>query len=256
MNRFKISALLVALLFSLPMLAQNKLYFCDDVTEAGEPIGHATEWSISPTEGGYIYGLYTNNKKPIKDAQLGIKLERKNDMGAYELFDELTVETEAGKTWIFFELQFTEEGDYRVTMMDASGKNLAIENLTLAYSAESEVIEDISDEHAKGYKLVLTDKLDAENMPVGAKKEFKLVNGKTTVVIHLMHKDGLKANRFTITPVKDGAKDMDAGFDIEVGADWVFCFYEYEITQPGNYTITVTSPSGKQLAVGTVKVIK
>jgi hypothetical protein len=254
MNRFKISALFAALLFTLPMLAQNKLYFCDDVTDAGEPVGHATAWAISPAEGGNIYVLYTNNKKPIKDAQLGIKLEKKNDAGAYELYDELSVETEAGKSWLFFELPFTEEGSYRITMTDAAGKNLAAENLELTYSAEAEVTEDISEAHAKGYKLTFADKLDDENMPIAPKKDFKLVNGKTKVIIHLMHKDGLKANRFNITPVKDGAKDMNAGFEIEVDASWFLCYYEYEITQPGTYTITVTSPSGIKLASDTIKV--
>lgn len=245
----KFSVLLVALFTTLALGAQNKVYFVDDVTDAGEPVGHATEWGIPMGEEGTIYVLYTNNKKPIKEKSLNVKVELKNENGTYDPFEEYTVEPDAAKTWVMFEIPFIMEGEYKITIQTAAKKDLASENLTIVIAAPvEEVIDEITEAHAKGFKLQFCESIDDLGNPVNVKKEFKLVSGKAPVMINLSHKDDLKANRFTIKIVKNGDKaNGEEVIDIEAGADWPAFTYEHEFTAAGVYTVSVHSPSGKVL---------
>lgn len=142
MNIKKFSTLLVVLTLSLAAMAQNKLYFCDDVSEAGAPIGHSTSKAvIYPDEGGYVYALYSNNKKPIKDKELNVKVELKNDKGAYQTVQNVVVEPEVGKTWFTFDLQLPKVGEYKITVQTMAKQDLISETLK-ATEVEEEVEAD------------------------------------------------------------------------------------------------------------------
>jgi hypothetical protein len=242
-----LSALLVLLFLSLGLMAQNKIYFVEDITDDGKPIGEANLWAISPTEGGNIYVLYTNNNKPITDDQFSIKLDRKNDLGTYELFDELTVETDKGKTWLLFSLPFTEIGNYRITIQNAAKKNLAVENLELVF-AQEEAAPEITDEYAKGYKITFCDSIDNDGAPVNPRKEFKLKKGKAPVAVYFSHAEGLLLSNFVLKITKAGATAAEP-IELEITCDptWGAFYYMYDFAAAGTYTVAVLTPGGKLL---------
>lgn len=247
MQRKHLSALLVLLFLSLGLSAQNKIYFVEDITDDGKPIGEANLWAISPTEGGSIYVLYTNNNKPITDAQFSIKLDRKNDAGTYELYDELTVETDNGKTWLLFSIPFTEIGNYRITLQNAAKKNLAVENLELVFT-EEEAAPEITDEYAKGYKITFCDSMGEGGTPVNPRSEFKLKKGKVSTGIYFSHTQGLQLSAFIVKITKAGATTAEP-VELEISCDpeWGAFIYMYDFTAAGTYTVAVLTPAGKLL---------
>lgn len=243
---------LLALVFALSAIAQNKVYFVDDATETGEPIGHATTWAVPPGEKALVNVLYTNNKKIITDKQLLMKVEKKNDMGLYELAEEFVVDTDEGQSWAFFAAEFPSLGSFKVTIQSAAQKDLAVEYIELI-EATTEVIDEITDEHAKGFKLTICEDIDEDGNPVNVKTDFKLTGGKAMVMLHIAHKDNMKANRFTIKISKKGENAIDT-FDINVEPESPEIYYEHEFTKAGTYTITITAPSGKTIGTGTITV--
>lgn len=125
MNIKKFSTLLVVLTLSLAAMAQNKIYFCDDVSEAGAPIGHSDSKAvIYPEEGGSLYVLYTTDK-PIKEKQFNVKVELKNAKGVYEVVQNTKVDTEVNKKWFTFDVQLEKVGEYKITVQSLTKVDLA-----------------------------------------------------------------------------------------------------------------------------------
>lgn len=138
MNIKKLSTLLVVLTISLAAMAQNKIYFCDDVTETGSPIGHSNAKAIVyPEEGGSLYVLYTANQ-PVKEKELNVKVELKNAKGVYEVIQNTTVETEMGKKWFTFDIMVEKKGDYKITVQTLSKTDLATANVKVTEAVEEE----------------------------------------------------------------------------------------------------------------------
>lgn len=106
-------------------MAQNKIYFCDDASETGAPIGQAnTKAIIYPEEGGSLYVLYSTNQA-IKDKEFNVKVELKNAKGVFEVVQNTKVETEVGKKWFTFDVQVEKIGDYKITVQTLAKADLA-----------------------------------------------------------------------------------------------------------------------------------
>lgn len=246
MNLKKLSLLFVLFMAVTVAIAQNKVYFVEDASEAGEPVGAADVWAISTTEGGAINVLYTNNKKVITDAQLVVSIEKKNDAGAYEEFEEYVVDIEEKKSWVLFGLNFMSTGNYRVIIKNAAKKNLAVGNLELVAAEEEAVVDEIDEAHAKGFKITFCDSVNEEGNPINARKEFKLNKGAAKVVVLISHEAGLKSSSFTLKVTKSGGGEPEV-IELTCDPEWSAFYYDLSLTEKGTYTVGLFSPSGKVL---------
>jgi len=140
MNIKKLSTLLVVLTLSLAAMAQSKIYFCDDVTEAGKPVGHSTTKAIIyPEDGGSLYVLYSTDK-PIKEKQFNVKVELKNAKGVYEVVENTKVDTEVNQKWFTFDIMLEKIGEYKITV-----QTLAKVDLATAMVKATEAVEEADD---------------------------------------------------------------------------------------------------------------
>jgi hypothetical protein len=254
MKLTRIGSFLVALFITLAVNAQNKIYFIEDVTENGEPVGHSNTWAIDPAAGSStIYMLYTHNKKVIPDSQLTVKIQVLGDDSKYADYSEDIYNIEKGSTYVIFELPFSEAGNYRVTIVDGKKKNLAVESLeiVLAEGAGTE----ISAEHAKGYKITFCDSVTEEGVPLKEMKEFKLKKGEARVTVYISHPENLLFSDFSIkitqvTPKKEETAEIPLSTDPSYGA----VYYEYVFKAAGTYTVALLSASGQILNFETVTI--
>ncbi len=141
MNIKKLSTLLAVLTLSLATMAQSKIYFCEEVSETGKPIGVSnTKAIIYPEDGGSLYVLYTATQ-PIKDKELNVKVELKNAKGVYEVVQNTKVETEVGQKWFTFDIQLDKIGDYKITVQTLAKADLATGTVTATVVVEEEIAD-------------------------------------------------------------------------------------------------------------------
>lgn len=253
MKPTRIGIFIISLFVALAVNAQNKIYFIEDVTETGEPVGHSNTWAINAGEESDIYMLYTHNKKVIPDTQLTVKIQILGDGGKYNDYSEDIYNIEKGSTYVIFQVPFADAGNFRVMVIDSKKKNLAIENLELVYSETSG--EEISPEHAKGYKITFCDSITGEGVPLKEIKEFKLKKGEAKVTIYISHPDGLLFSDFSIKITQAAPKKAEiAEIPLSTEPTYGAVYYDYTFTAAGTYTIAVLSASGQILNFDTVTI--
>jgi hypothetical protein len=123
-------------LFCLSVLAMmfinagaQRIYFCDNYTAAGEPIGANTKLSC-PAEGGYIYILYQNGSLNMASNKVYLYVDKlaTNDYVPYDVKD---LDADQSKNWVVYDYHFVTPGDYRVTVKDPNMKELAKDYVSL-----------------------------------------------------------------------------------------------------------------------------
>jgi hypothetical protein len=111
--------------------AQN-LYFCEGVTESGQPITQSTTFNI-PSGGGYFYFLV---KMPYA---IGCTYVDYNiytvDSRGNETYNTSINQSDIGTDWTWFwkKVTFNYAGYYRVEVLDCSGYPLVSNYVTVNY---------------------------------------------------------------------------------------------------------------------------
>jgi hypothetical protein len=112
----------------------QRIYFCENYTTSGEPIGPSTKLS-SPAEGGYIYVLYQNGSANITADKLYIYVD-KLATSDYVPFDVQEMTVDKTKNWAVYDYNFKTVGDYRVVVKDQNLKELSKEYIQLVPKEE------------------------------------------------------------------------------------------------------------------------
>lgn len=127
-NLFKTFTIALFFAISLSSTAQ-KIYFCENYTSDGEPIGSGNVWNINP-DGGMVYILYQNGTTAINQDNLYLYIDKlSND--SYVPMDVKTLTPDKYKTWYVYDCAFYSKGDYKITIKDANYKELAKEFVTI-----------------------------------------------------------------------------------------------------------------------------
>lgn len=124
-NLFIISALMLM----AAGLSAQRIYFCDNYTSSGEPIGANTKLSCPP-EGGYVYILLNTGSSNIPTDKVYIYVDKLTTTD-YVPFDVKDLSADITKNWVVYDYKFVSTGDYRVTIKDANMKELAKDYVTL-----------------------------------------------------------------------------------------------------------------------------
>ena len=123
--------------FSVLILAgyPQRIYFCENYTQSGEPIGPSTKLS-SPADGGFIYVLYQNGSSNITADKLYLYID-KLATSDYVPFDVKEFTVDKSKTWAIYDYKFASIGDYRVIVKDQNLKELSKEYIQLVLKDEA-----------------------------------------------------------------------------------------------------------------------
>jgi hypothetical protein len=131
----KRTALFIILLFAIFTSYSQRIYFCENYTQSGEPIGPSTKLS-SPAIGGYIYVLYQNGSSNITAEKLFMYVD-KLVTSDYIPFDVIEMTFDKTKNWAVYDYNFKTVGDYRVVVKDQNLKELSKEYIQLVLKEES-----------------------------------------------------------------------------------------------------------------------
>jgi hypothetical protein len=121
--------LLIVILLNVIILHGQRVYFCDNYTQTGEPIGTQSR-VLCPPEGGYIYVLYQNGQEKLISGNYFLNIEKLTGE-SYVPFDVKSVTAETSKNWFVYDYKFLTSGNYKITVKNPSGKETASDYITL-----------------------------------------------------------------------------------------------------------------------------
>lgn len=163
----------------------------------GVPTGIGKYWDvIDDGLGSNVYLIYTQDK-PIKD-ELNLFMDRKNANGAYVAYGTYYFNNDIRKDikkWAMYDVNFTEEGDYRLTV---TGKNA--EALAVTY-ADIKFKKDKNDKTSKS-----TD--DSEKTDTYYYEDSKIMFGESI-------KDGVLSGEASTFNLKGESKEIFAKIEQE-----------------------------------------
>ena len=110
----------------------QELYFCESVTDGGQPVGSSSVFNI-PSGGGYFYFLV---KLPYNvNCTYADYVIYKVDSYGNETYNTTISQTDlkANWTWFWKKVTFYDAGFYRIDVLDCSSSLLATKYLTINY---------------------------------------------------------------------------------------------------------------------------
>ncbi|MBS1516228.1 MAG: hypothetical protein JSS63_14425 [Bacteroidetes bacterium] len=127
--------LIVLLVISASVVSQavnaQSLYFCEDVSKDGYPIGESTVFTI-PSGGGYLKMLV---RLPYTLDVYSVRYEvYKVDSYGNETYDN-TIYQDTEKSWVWFwkQITFYKSGNYNVYVYDSNNYLLASSSIKIKY---------------------------------------------------------------------------------------------------------------------------
>jgi hypothetical protein len=124
-------------------VTSNTISLCTDYNHiTGEPSGVYSIWEIPPVGGGFVYVVYQQSK-PIKKA-LYVTLEKQDSYGNYQFYSKafFNNDLKSGLNWSMYDMKFTEEGDYRISVFGKGKTALAITLTEINFVPETDYYEE------------------------------------------------------------------------------------------------------------------
>ncbi len=258
-NIFNIA--LIFLLISINAKAQ-KIYFCEDYTTDGDPIGAGAVWNIKP-EGGLVYVLYQNGSTKINQDKLYLYIDKLTD-SKYTYVDVKTLTPDKTKTWYVYDCAFYDKGDYRITIKDAQYKELAKEYTTIKFKTTTTETDPTSEYDYYLYSSVKTGtginsstgvlEDEATSFLIDTQKGsyivFKIDNGTKKI-----GSEGLIVDIWRKNPKGDYDEFIETKeYDIESTYSWVY--FKYTFYNPGDYKFSVYNKNSNWINTAYVTIKK
>ncbi len=251
-NLFLFAIAFLSISFSVN--AQNgKVTLCETYDKVtGAPSGIHQNWDIK-ADGGYVYIVYSQDKKITESLRLYV--DKKTKSGTYvayatEYFNNDT-KTDA-KKWAMYDFKFTEEGDYKISIMGNGSDALAIAYTNIGFM-EGEENNVANKQKAGGYssddddpsdyymdsKITLGQSVNADGVVSGAATEFKLINGKCDIQAKLEQTEDLNltAVKVYVYGGKDYTESISSLTYTVASKDWNWIHVPINTTKRGKYVV-------------------
>lgn len=275
MKNFSLITVVALLLATTGLRAQN-LYFCDNFTDAGEPMG-TTNSKVFDSKGGYVYFLYDNGKKNIKNKVLliSISVQKNNDYSSYDtkVFESINHD----KNWAVYDYNFTEPGNYRVSILDGEKRELAKGFITVTFKNEQKENhdyvnddrdreEDNSEDGEKDYSPVGEDYYNAEmtftndvqdGKPVDDMESFPISSSGKDIYIYVMNDKPMNSSGINLIINRMDEQTYSYSEQIVntpyiINGDLYGTYIQYTFNRQGKYQVQVTNSDNVLIAKGYV----
>jgi hypothetical protein len=279
MKKLSLFTVISFLLLGTGLKAQN-LYFCDNFTDAGEPMG-ITNSKVFDSRGGYVYFLYDNGKKNIKSKVLliSIAVQKNNDYSSYDtkVFDNVNHD----KNWAVYDYNFTEPGNYRVSILDGEKKELAKGFITVTFKEEKqtdnqdyvnkdqdqdqdqdngdnqETYDPVDNNYYNAKMTFTTDVQDGK--PVDDYETFTIQPAGGAIYIYVMNDKPLKSAgiNLIIKRMSEETYSYDEEITNEpytINGKIPGTFLQYTFTKAGKYEVRITNKDDVLIAKGFVTI--
>ena len=246
----KIKYVLLFVIFILftSSIGAQQVYFCESITDNGEPVNAKPEWKLEDGEVD-VKILYDNGKKIITGNLLYLFVDKKYD-DTFEPFDSKTIRIEEDKTWLDYEYTFLEEGEYDIYFMDFSRNKLAAKKINIL--KESSVVRQttatsqerlFSSNYYAGIKLTYAERVISDK-PVNKRDYTSLSKFNGEIYTHLKHYKPLNTDTVYVEvwfkePDWDEFSEFIESKKYRINQYWSDTFFRYKFNKVGVYKFMI-----------------
>ncbi len=233
----------------------QRVYFCSNYTESGDPVSVSTVWNIT-ADGGYVYFLFQKgSSKMPKTINFYINKLSGSD---YVSFDVKSVTPESGKSFAILDYKFLTAGSYQVVAKDEKLKELTkefvtINNKEITSTTTTTTTTTSTDnvDYYSGSSITIGTAIDDYGVVTGT-SEFYTIPAEGAYLIFKVDNSGKALN--TEKLVVDIYKKSEQGtyefyetknYDIKSEFDWIY--FQYTFTSPGDYKLSVYNKDWKYI---------
>jgi hypothetical protein len=269
---------LILFVFGTVRLGAQNLYFCDNFTDAGEPMG-TTNAKTFESKGGYVYLLYDNGKN-IKNKVLliNVAIQKNNEYTPFDtkVFDNI----DHSKTWAVYDYNFSQAGNFKVTILDGEKKELAKGFITVTLKEGKKKDHDFVNDNKKkdedeekddegdgfdkvndGYynaKMTFTTDIK-DGKPVDDYSTFTITSSGGYIYIYVMNDKPLKSAgiNLIISKMDEDTYKYDKEVTNEpytINGKIPGTYIQYTFYEAGKYKVEVTNKDDIKIASGYVTI--
>jgi hypothetical protein len=249
MRTLSILSMIMAL--TIGAFAQNastsKASLCVDYDRVtGEPIDVYSAWDIaSDGKGSYVYLIYSQSS-PIRE-KLTLYLDKKNESGNYIAFKTFDFNNDVSTTlkWAMFDVNFTEEGDYRLAVMGKNKEALAITYADIKFKKEEAVTTttteavDEFDTYYYEYTEVAFGEDINEGVLIGESGVFNLKGNSLDLVALVENDEALQLTEIYVEVFGGANYDEEVSAESFTVADkvWTWVSVPIKVSKKGKYVV-------------------
>jgi hypothetical protein len=248
----------IAVLFSAKAQSTSpSVVLCTDYDKiTGVSSGIYSSWDIKAVGGSYVYVVYSQDKK-IKD-ELSLKIEKKNYSGLYDTYGTYNFgnDVKSGQTWAMYDMLFTEEGDYRLSVQNKSNNTLASTNTTIYFLPETGSDTSYTDTYYYEKSFVsFGEHVSDDAIMSGESTVFKLENGSRKITAMLEQDENLLLSQLYVTVFLGEETISDDVYDIP-SKEWNYVTVPLTVTKPGLYYVDFYTQDNVFINSGSFEVVE
>ena len=251
----KILILLMLVIFSIGAFSQ-RIYFCANYTESGDPISAGTVWNIT-ADGGYVYILFQKNSSADMPKTVNFYINKLSGSD-YVSFDVKAVTPESKKSFALLDYKFLTAGSYQVIAKDDKLRELTKEYVTIN-NKETTTTTTTTDntttsssgalDYYSASSITSGTSIDDNGIVTGT-SEYYNIPAEGAYVIYKVDNSGKSLN--TEQLIVDVYKKNDAGtydfyetknYDIKSTLDWIY--FKYTFYAAGDYKFSIYNKAWK-----------
>ncbi len=245
------------LLSSVSVIGQNRIYFCSDYTQTGDPIGETVVWDTKPA-GGSIYILYQNNGLNFNTNVLLIMIEKLDTNKVYKGYTTKSIFPDRKKNWAAYNFKFTEAGEYKVRFIDAKNNELAAGFVTIKIAdlKNKKLTDKVVIGYYDGTILTFCEGIDEQNIsPIAPSAVFNIsTNGGCIYVIlecpKILNTDAVFVDIYEGTYYDNLVETKN----FRVNPNKLKTFFKYTFSKPGNYKLDIYNNNSIKIHTGTLTI--
>jgi hypothetical protein len=244
---------LFSLIFVLIILCSSsafsqQLYFCESVTDEGEPVNAKSNWQLDEGK-AEIEILFDNGQQNIPGTIIYLFIDKMFD-NTFEPFDSKSIHLEDDATWLTINFSFSEYGTYDVYFMDNSRNKLASKKITISEKAAVPLEKSLSREpsffssnYYSGIKLTFCERVIADK-PVNIRDYTSLSKYNGEIYTHIKQNAPLNTDTVYVEvwfkePNWDEFSEFIESKKYRINKYWSDAFFRYKFEKTGEYKFMI-----------------
>lgn len=212
----------------------QQIFFCQDHTLEGKPIGIADTFNLA--ESGEAVEMVFQNGKPFFSPKLYFFIDRWEG-SRFEEYDTKTAMTEHGSTWAALQYRFLRSGAYRVMVLNADKQELCRKQVMVSINEDQG-----TPEYYNGVQAMICTAAP-NGKPLDTLDVYRLRTGQTGLLtVLLRHVQPLGSSRLVVdvwVGAGDGAGVYVETIELETSPEWMHTQFKYEFDSYGVYSFRI-----------------
>jgi len=240
-------------------LSAQHIFFCEENTTTGQPIGHKIRWDVVGSE-QVVYVLLTAGDEPIQGPIVYMFIDKSDD-GQYYPFDSKAIKFEKEKQFLVYRYEFKESGNYSIYFQNAKQEEIAQEYVEIRLSSDAYRYNKTENPVYYEGSNVIFCQVVIDGTPINKRTVQSLSVHGSMCYIYINNFRPLNTTKFLVYFYRKDPSEFEYNDLVEikkykVEPTWEDAFFRYPFTQTGDYKVIIYNENELIMGNGYLSVVK